>query len=173
MWTVESEYFLIRWRQKIGACVYRTNLIMAADRRQIAFVLLRLISSPLACMQLIVALLNAEISYARRRLDICKLFTLSTGQNGRQKQLKRAGKQCLPRRFWVRPGRTSAWWDNFVNQIVIAEEWRENFRISRGSLYELANELRPYIEGKTTVMNPKWIRIRVDGRIRFEYAVIT
>ena len=45
-------------------------------------------------MQLNVALLNAEISYARRRLDICKLFTLSTGQNGRQKQLKRVGKHC-------------------------------------------------------------------------------
>ena len=43
-------------------------------------------------MQLNVALLNVEISYARRRLDICKLFTLSTGQNGRQKQLKRVGK---------------------------------------------------------------------------------
>ena len=35
---------------------------------------------------------------------------------------------------------------------MIAEEWRENFRMSRGSLYELANELRPYIEGKTTIM---------------------
>ena len=43
----------------------------------------------LACMQLNVALLNAKISYARRRLDICKLFTLSNGQNGRQEQLKR------------------------------------------------------------------------------------
>ena len=53
-----------------------------------------LISSLLACMQQNVALLNAEISYARRRLDICKLFTLSTGQNGRQKELKRVGKQC-------------------------------------------------------------------------------
>ena len=72
--------------------------------------LLELISSLLACMQQNVALLNAEISYARRRLDICKLFTLSTGQNGRQKQLKRVGKQCRPRRYWVRPGRTSAWW---------------------------------------------------------------
>ena len=48
--------------------------------------LLELISSLLACMQQNVALLNAEISYARRRLDICKLFTLSTGQNGRQRQ---------------------------------------------------------------------------------------
>ena len=126
---------------------------MVADRRQIASVLLWLISRLLACVQLNVALLNAEISYARRRLNICKLFTLSTGQNGWRRQLlKRAGKKCCPRRFWVRPGRTSAWWDNFVNQIVIAEEWRENFRMSRGSLYELANELRPYIEGKTKIM---------------------
>lgn len=126
---------------------------MTDDRRQITSVIIWLISSILACMELNVALLNAKISYARRRLDIFKLFcSLSTGQNVRQKQLKRAGKQHRPRRFWVRPGRTSAWWDNFVNQIVIAEEWRENFRMSRGSLYELANELRPYIEGKTTVM---------------------
>ena len=84
--------------------------ILAADRRQRASVLLELISSFLACMQI-----NAEISYARRRLDICKLFTFSTGQNGRQKKFKRVEKQCRPRRFWVRPGRTSAWWDNFVN----------------------------------------------------------
>ena len=88
MWTVESGYFLIRFRHKIGASIYIANLNIAADRRQIASVLLRLISSLLACMQLNVALLDAEISYARRRLDICKLFTLSTGQNGRQKQLK-------------------------------------------------------------------------------------
>ena len=67
---------------------------MAADRRQIASVLLVLISSLLACMQLNVVLLNAEVSYAKRRLDICKLFTLSTGQSGLQKQLKRVGKSC-------------------------------------------------------------------------------
>ena len=49
--------------------------------------LLGVISSLLTCMQLNVALLNAEISYARWRLETCKLFTLSTAQNGRQKQL--------------------------------------------------------------------------------------
>ena len=95
---------------------------MVAYRRQIASVLLGLISSLLACAQLNVALLNAEISYARRRLDVCQLFTLSTGQNGRQKQLKRVGKQCRPRQFWVRPGRTSVWWDNFVNPQCIRSE---------------------------------------------------
>ena len=76
------------WRQYVN---------MAADRRQIASVLLALIYSLLAFMQLNVALLNAEISYARRWLDICKLFTLSTGQNGQQKQIKRVAKQCRPR----------------------------------------------------------------------------
>ena len=121
--TVESRYFLIRCRHKIGARnLSRKFKQLAADRRQIASVLLGLISSLLACMQLNVAQLNAEISYARRRLDICKLFTLSTGQNGRQKQLKRVGEQCRPRRFWVRPGRTSAWWDNFVNPQWIRSE---------------------------------------------------
>ena len=122
MWTVESGYFLIRWRRKIGASVYLANWNTAADRKQRASVLLEVISSLLACMQQNVAVLNAEISYARRRLDICKLFTLSTGQNGRQKQLKRVGKQCRPRRLWVRPGRTSAQWDNFVNPQWIRSE---------------------------------------------------
>lgn len=35
---------------------------------------------------------------------------------------------------------------------MIEEEWRENFRMSGGSLYKLADELRPYIEGKRTIM---------------------
>ena len=38
------------------------------------------------------------------------------------------------RRFWIRPGRTSAWWDNFVSQTVVPEEWKENFRMYRPSL---------------------------------------
>ena len=44
------------------------------------------------------------------------------------------------------------WWDNFVNGIVINEEWRENFRMSKESLYKLADQLRPYIEGEETIM---------------------
>ena len=83
---------------------------MAADRRKVASVLLGLISSPLACMQLNVVLLNTEISYARRRLDISKLFTLFTGQNGRQKQLKRVGKHCCPQIFW-----------DWTNQCVVGQ----------------------------------------------------
>ena len=31
---------------------------------------------------------------------------------------------------------------------MIEEEWRENVRMSKTSLLKLAEELRPYIEGK-------------------------
>ena len=36
---------------------------------------------------------------------------------------------------------------------MIKEEWRENFRMSKRSLLKLAEELRPYIEGKETIMH--------------------
>ena len=52
----------------------------------------------------------------------------------------------------MRPGRPSAWWDNFINGTMIEEEWRENFRMSKTSLLRLAEELRPYIEREETIM---------------------
>ena len=128
-------------------------------------VLLGLISSLLACMQLNVALLNAEISYARRRLDICKLFTLSTAQNRRQKQLRRAGKECRPRRFWVRPGRTSSWWDNLVNPQWIRSEseyvWTGEFDLNTLWSHNVWTRIFSYPERKS--WGSKNIRIRVDG----------
>uniref|UniRef100_A0A3Q1EY48 Putative nuclease HARBI1 n=1 Tax=Acanthochromis polyacanthus TaxID=80966 RepID=A0A3Q1EY48_9TELE len=56
------------------------------------------------------------------------------------------------RRFWVMPGRTASWWENFEMEVVLPEEWRKNFRMSRASLLSLSELLRPHIEGQTTVM---------------------
>ena len=161
MYTVESGYFLIRCRHSI----YLANLNMVADRRQIASVPLGLISSLLACMQLNVALLNAEISYARGQLHNCKLFTSSTGQNGKQKQLERVRKQCRPRRFWVRPGRTSGWWDGFVNPQWIRSEseyvWTGEFDMNTLWSYRVWTRIFSYPERESCGF--KNIRIRVDG----------
>ena len=169
MWTIESGYFLLRRRHKIGTSVYFANLNTTANRRQRTSVLLELISSLVACMQLNVALLNAEISYAIRRLDICKLFTLSTGQNGRQKQLKRVGKRCRPRRFWVRPGRTSAWWDNFVNPQWIRSEseyvWTGEFDMNTLWSHNVWTRIFSYPERKSCRF--KNIRIRVDRALSY------
>ena len=57
-----------------------------------------------------------------------------------------------PRRFWIKPGRTPKWWENFQNDVVDADEWRVNFRMSRRSLFSLAELLRPHIERETTKM---------------------
>uniref|UniRef100_A0A3P9PY79 Putative nuclease HARBI1 n=1 Tax=Poecilia reticulata TaxID=8081 RepID=A0A3P9PY79_POERE len=55
-------------------------------------------------------------------------------------------------RFWVRPGRTSHWWDDFEKGAVDKSAWMENFRMSRESLVALSGELCPYLEGKQTNM---------------------
>ena len=34
-------------------------------------------------------------------------------------------------------GITSAWWDNFVNEVVGPDEWRENFGMTRKNLLKL------------------------------------
>lgn len=46
-----------------------------------------------------------------------------------------------PRRFWVRPGRTSAWWDNMMNNVTVVSEWKENFY---GTLWNFVKILDPY-----------------------------
>ena len=61
-------------------------------------------------------------------------------------------KKRSHRRFWVRPGRTSIWWKNFVKEVVIPEEWRENFRMSRYNFFTLSEQLRPHLEKQITNM---------------------
>lgn len=66
---------------------------------------------------------------------------------------RRARRERRPRRFWIRPGRTSLWWDNFLNGIMQEEEWKEIFRMSHVSFFHLANLLCPHIERQVTIMH--------------------
>ena len=61
-------------------------------------------------------------------------------------------KKTRIHRFWKRPGTTNAWWENVINDKVIAEEWRENFGMAKASFIQLCNELRPYLLKQTTQM---------------------
>ena len=92
--------------------------------------------------------LNNAIYYRRKR-KLSSILALS-------KQICRArlARPTAPakRRFWTRPGRTSAWWDNFASQNVVPEEWKENFRMSRDTFLILCEELRPFIEKQATTM---------------------
>lgn len=97
-----------------------------------------------AVVQLNSAFNNATTAYMRRRRAI--LLAIYDHSRVRRR------KPYMERRFWVRPGRTSAWWDHFVNEVAVPDEWRENFQMSRSALMDLSERLRPHVEGETTSM---------------------
>ncbi|XP_063003354.1 uncharacterized protein LOC134413155 [Elgaria multicarinata webbii] len=55
------------------------------------------------------------------------------------------------RRFWVRP-RSKDWWENFVLKEWDDEQWLSHFRMSRGTFFEIVEELRPHLDRRLTVM---------------------
>lgn len=124
---------------------------MAPQQQAILSILTALISSIIAFIQLNITVVNYQESYERELAAVIRLLSIPVARNVSLKRLNKI-RQARPRRFWVRPGRTSAWWESFLNEIVIPEEWRENFRMGRVSLFRLAEELRPFIQGKDTVM---------------------
>ena len=111
-------------------------------------------------MELDLAFFNLLLVSHRRRTILMRDIAFSRTSYrrfGSNTRLARA------RRCWIRPGRTSPWWDNFVSQTVVPEEWKENFRMSRPSLLKLSEELRPYIEGKSTSQRIRGVLVRTDG----------
>ena len=61
-------------------------------------------------------------------------------------------KTSKQRKQWIRPGRTSLWWDNFVNNTVVLDEWRENFRMSKESFMKLCDKVKPFLQKQSTNM---------------------
>ena len=101
---------------------------MADNHLAFLSLILGLISSLIARFQTNLAL---QIDYYRRRQNITRSLSVPLSRFGRLKRLR--GFPPRPRRFWIRPWRTSGWWDNFVAQKVVEEECRKNFRMSRAS----------------------------------------
>jgi hypothetical protein len=65
---------------------------------------------------------------------------------------RRKWQNRRPRRFWVKPGRTSSWWDNMLNGVCLDSDWKDNFRMSRCNFEKLCDDLRPLLERRTTRM---------------------
>ena len=59
-----------------------------------------------------------------------------------QKRAKKMRKKRKRKQFWTRPWRTGKWWQNFLDNVVILEEWIENYRLSKDTSTELCDELR-------------------------------
>ena len=68
------------------------------------------------------------------------------------KQVFKSKRKIARGTRWTRPGRTSTWWDNFMNNVMLDDEWWENFRLSKVNFVKLCEELRAYLNKKTTNM---------------------
>ena len=118
---------------------------MVPQSQTVVSIFIRIISSIIAYIQLNIAVLQYQADYERIRATLVRLVSMPVARNVSVKPRLNKRRQALPRRFWVIPGRESAWWTGFVSQIVVPEDWRENFRMSRVSLHRLIEELRRHI----------------------------
>lgn len=53
-------------------------------------------------------------------------------------------------RVGIRPGRSNEWWKSFLDGKIVADEWKENFRMSQESFIVLCGELNAYINRNDT-----------------------
>ena len=112
---------------------------MAPVNKTTILALLSLISSLAALWQQSAILLMVNgIQYRRRRQMLLNLIEMPL-------ERRRRGRRDVSRQFWIRPGRVRTWWENFKNDTVVANEWRENFRMSKNSFLILCNEVRPFL----------------------------
>ena len=65
---------------------------------------------------------------------------------------KVSNRKGHPKSCWIRTGRTEVWWDNLMNDVMVSQEWKENFRMSKENFLKLCDELHPYIQKKSTNM---------------------
>ena len=95
-----------------------------SKRKRLIFTFISMLNqlTTVATFNLMIAVVSASLN----RLHMAKLHFIvdSTSKrlqtiSGTVKRLERQGKR---RRFWQRPGRTSAWWSNFVKSRVVPEE---------------------------------------------------
>ena len=125
--------------------LYFSGGVMTVNRRAI-IVLMIVLFSCISCVQANYVLQTYYIAKHKSRKE--QLLQLLAHGTTRHKRLRKR-KQ---REYWVAPGRTSAWWDNFLSGAVVEAEWKNNFRMTRRSFSKLCEHLGPIIEKQSTPM---------------------
>ncbi|KAM6472263.1 uncharacterized protein PHA67_004530 [Liasis olivaceus] len=70
--------------------------------------------------------------------------------------------ETISRRWWVSPATSRHWWENFVLENLEDDKWIEHFRMSKGTLFEIAELLRPQLHRQRTIMREA---ISVEKRV--------
>ena len=125
----------------------------------------------LSALQINIALIIRQLQFHKQKIEaICRLMVAGNNYGILSPRLAKAKckRDRRPRRFWVRPGRTQVWWKNFVNDIVVEEEWKENLRMTKKTFMELCQELSPYITKQQTHLREA-LDVETQGGITLYY----
>ena len=109
---------------------------------------------------------SLNLIYLRKR-RIMMLKLLCIGRKANRHKHTKSGHKNRKHRFWIRPGRTNAWWNNVISDRFIAEEWRGNFRMSNTSFTKLCYELRPYLNKTNTRMRVRVFELQVAATLYY------
>ena len=127
-----------------GVACSRWDFLKMARRELVVLAVL------LSCLILLKQILMTTMADYRRLHHQGQLLFVQLACTIQRRRPKRERRQWW---FWARSGWTSLWWNKFfLNGIILEEEWKENFRMSRVSFYNLSNLLRPHIERQVTIM---------------------
>ena len=98
---------------------------MDGNKRKKIVALIVVITILLIAYQFNSMLYNSFITnyHFRKKKLLNLLINVSTSIRGRYRRERK------PKTYWVAPGRTRAWWDNFISGTMLQNEWRNNFRI--------------------------------------------
>ena len=123
------------------------------DFKSAVVLLVASLASLTALLKLNMAIISlTKLAYRRRRNLLVNTMERMKRRRVFRSQTLLATKNRRGRRsMWERPGRSKIWWNNFLNGIVVANEWRENFRMTRDTFMTLTEELRPFLEKTTKV----------------------
>ena len=98
-----------------------------------------------------IALASATISLALEELSNHRhVLSMLSFETDNETEYKRKIKRTM----WVRPHQTSALWLKFQNNLVVEKEWKENFRMSRESFFNLLDVLYDDLLKEDTRMRP-------------------
>ena len=95
---------------------------------------------------------TAQLNFALTMIVILQYYIEEQSKLQLHLLAERSGKK-KKRSCWVKKGRTSEWWNKFVNNEVTESDWKEHFHMSSSNLKELCNILKPQENHKNESTN--------------------
>ena len=113
--------------------------------------------------------LQRKVCSSKKKIEITEESTSAHGYVNTESSLRRVFLPS-PRTEWVRPIRSSEWWEQIVLSAYDHHDWIENFRVTQAMFKYLCDQLRLLISKQDTRMRPS---ITTERRVAITLWVLT